>query len=180
MDENTKFFSHGRCFNPRGTDGFFRRFSRGDNSDEWKAPLRDARKKNPFASDDVSVSAGKALYMQSCFACHGVTGKGDGPAAVALQKPVGDLSNAKMFDQSDGTLFWKVTTGRAPMPAFATLLTDEQRWNIVNFVRTLALNPQPRNQRPSQRASRQPSLRRHSRNPDRFDVRGANGTEGIP
>ena len=105
-------------------------------SDQWKAPARAATKKNPVASDDKSIAAGKAAYVGNCLACHGKTGKGDGPSAPGLEKHPGDLTSAKVQDQTDGELFWKVTTGRKPMPAYEKTLTDEQRWQVVNYLRT--------------------------------------------
>lgn len=109
--------------------------------DQWTAPTRAARKKNPVPADDKSVAAGKVAYGQECRACHGDAGKGDGPSAHDLPKTPGDLSSPKMWEQSDGALFWKITEGRKPMPTYAQRFTDEERWNIVNYVRTLAPKP---------------------------------------
>ena len=108
---------------------------------EWKAPTRAARKKNPIASDAASIASGKAVYVKQCLSCHGAAGKGDGPAAKDLEKPPGDLSNPKVWDETDGALFWKISEGKKPMPTFEKLATEEERWNVINYVRTLA--PQP-------------------------------------
>ncbi len=105
---------------------------------EWKAPERAARKKNPIPADANSIAAGRTVYTKECFSCHGTTGKGDGPAAKDLEKSAGDLSNPKMWDQTDGALFWKITTGRKPMASYEKLLTEQQRWNVINYTRTLA------------------------------------------
>jgi len=110
-------------------------------ADEWKAPSRAAKRKNPIAADDKSVADGKAVYTKECLSCHGATGKGDGPAAKDLATKPGDLSNPKVWNETDGELFWKVTEGKKPMPTFAKLLNDDQRWNAINFIRTLAPRP---------------------------------------
>jgi mono/diheme cytochrome c family protein len=116
-------------------------YSSSGNDEEWKAPERASRRKNPIPTDGNSIAAGKTVYAKECFSCHGVTGKGDGPAARALPKSPGDLSDPKMWEQTDGALFWKITTGKVPMPYYEKLLTEEQRWNVVNYIRTLAPHP---------------------------------------
>jgi mono/diheme cytochrome c family protein len=108
---------------------------------EWKAPERAAKKKNPISADESSIAAGKVVYIKECLSCHGATGKGNGPAAKDLEKSPGDLSNPKMWDQTDGAIFWKITTGRKPMASYEKLLTEEQRWNVINYTRTLAPKP---------------------------------------
>jgi mono/diheme cytochrome c family protein len=113
----------------------------GADEEPWTAPARSARKANPVTPDDQSLAAGKALYAKQCLSCHGATGTGNGPAAKDLQKNPGDLSKPKMWEQTDGTIFWKITTGRKPMPSFETLTTEQERWEIVNYMRTLAPKP---------------------------------------
>ena len=106
--------------------------------DEWKAPAYAAKKANPVPADEKSIAAGKDNYALNCMACHGAGGKGDGPGSPALERPPGDLTSAKAQDQSDGSLFWKITTGRKPMPPAPKELSEAQRWQIVNYVRTFA------------------------------------------
>src|SRR5579872_5847139 len=72
--------------------------------DQWKAPARQAKRSNPVPSDDASITAGKVLYEQQCQSCHGKGGKGDGPAAKDLPKKCGDLSDPKLWSQTDGAL----------------------------------------------------------------------------
>jgi mono/diheme cytochrome c family protein len=108
---------------------------------EWKAPARAAKKKNPVPADDASVAAGKIGYQKECLSCHGDTGKGNGPAAANLEVKPGDLSDPKLWAQTDGELFWKITEGKKPMPSYNKLFSDEQRWQIVNYVRTFAPKP---------------------------------------
>lgn len=110
-------------------------------NDEWKAPERASRKKNPIPADVNSTAAGKVVYVKECLSCHGATGKGDGPSAKDLEKTPGDLSNPKLWEQSDGALFWKITTGKKPMASYEKLLTEEQRWHVINYIRTLASKP---------------------------------------
>ncbi len=106
--------------------------------EEWKAPARASKKKNPVSADEKSVAQGRKFYIRECLSCHGDKGKGDGPSAKDLETKPGDLSDPKMWDQTDGALFWKLTEGRKPMPSFEKLLGDEERWHVVNYMRTLA------------------------------------------
>jgi mono/diheme cytochrome c family protein len=123
------------------------------SSPPWIAPARAARKKNPIAPDDKSIAAGKAVYVAQCLKCHGDAGKGDGPSAKDLSPRPKDLSDPNIAGQSDGALFWKITTGRKPMPTFENLTSEEDRWNVVNYLRTLA--PAPSTQSATQPANGQ-------------------------
>jgi mono/diheme cytochrome c family protein len=104
----------------------------------WEAPARAARKKNPVPSDEASLAAGKAVYVKECQQCHGEKGKGDGPAAKDLKVKPKDLGEEAVTKQSDGALFWKLTEGRAPMPATDKTLSETERWQVINFVRKFA------------------------------------------
>lgn len=110
--------------------------------EEWEAPARAARVKNPVPTDETSIAAGRVLFRQQCWACHGATGKGDGAAAISLEPRPSDLTLPMMSKHSDGALFWKISEGRAPMPSFAKLLGDDDRWRIVVYMRTLAPLPE--------------------------------------
>jgi mono/diheme cytochrome c family protein len=106
--------------------------------DEWKAPSRAAAKKNPIAANADSIAAGKNVYIKQCLSCHGTAGKGDGPASKDLNPKPHDLGAPAVVAQTDGALFWKITEGRKPMPTFDKLTTEEERWHVINYVRTLA------------------------------------------
>ena len=103
----------------------------------WTAPPTANQKTNYVTADVTNNLAGKNLYVKECLSCHGKYGKGDGPAAAALGKPVGDLSSAKSQAQTDGSYFWKTQTGKPPMPAFQKRLNETQTWQLVNYIRTL-------------------------------------------
>ena len=104
---------------------------------EWKAPASADAVKNPMKGVAAAVVEGKKLYTQYCVVCHGVKGKGDGPAAMALNPKPADHSSEKIQSQTDGAIFWKMTTGRTPMASYATTLTEVQRWQLVCYIRTL-------------------------------------------
>lgn len=87
----------------------------------------------------TSIASGAAIYAERCVACHGRGGGGDGPAAATLPKPPADLRAPHTSDHTAGDLFWWVSHGipRGAMPGFADVLDEEQRWDVINFVRLL-------------------------------------------
>ena len=111
--------------------------ARAEDQAPWEAPARAARKKNPVASDAASIAAGKEVYAKQCLSCHGEKGKGDGPASKELNPKPHDISNEVVAKQSDGALFWKLTEGRKPMPTFDKTISETERWQVINYVRTL-------------------------------------------
>ncbi|WP_255444011.1 cytochrome c [Robiginitalea sp. SC105] len=107
--------------------------------DTWVVPKEYKDMKNPTdASDRENMAIGKSLYSKHCKSCHGSEGYGDGPKAADLTGNLGDFSTSDFQAQTDGALFYKTTFGRDDMPEFAKKLPDdEDRWLIVNYVRTL-------------------------------------------
>jgi putative copper resistance protein D len=86
------------------------------------------------------MASGAALYHESCVACHGARGAGDGPAGLALPRPPADLRAPHTAQHTAGDLFWWLTNGipAAAMPGFGARLTEEQRWDVINFLRALS------------------------------------------
>lgn len=104
----------------------------------WKAPVSANQIKNPLAIPSKVDIKSRQLYDQQCGICHGVKGKGDGIASVALTPKPADFSKLLFTEQSDGAIYWKITTGRAPMAAYKGLLTDSEIWGLINYMRTFA------------------------------------------
>ncbi len=93
---------------------------------------------NPIVGDEDSVAAGAELYAIYCAVCHGKTGEGDGPAASGLEKPPANLHASHVQENTDGALFYIISNGRpdTPMPPWDDVLDEDQRWHVVNFLRT--------------------------------------------
>jgi mono/diheme cytochrome c family protein len=108
------------------------------SKDKWIAPAAEARKKNPIAVSESSLAAGQKIYVKRCVACHGKTGNGDGPDAAELGIHPAKLSDPSMREETDGELFWKITVGKKPMPNYGTRLSPTDRWNVINYLRSLA------------------------------------------
>ena len=106
-------------------------------SGKWLCPAQSAAKKNPITSTQDSIAAGQKIYSKTCMTCHGKGGDADGPAVIELNIHPAKLSDPRLATESDGSLFWKITTGKKPMPAFGRRLSEADRWNLVNYIRTL-------------------------------------------
>jgi mono/diheme cytochrome c family protein len=104
----------------------------------WDAPGSAKQTKNPISASESSLTAGKKIYFKRCVNCHGKTGNGDGPDAFDLGIHPAKFSDPRMREESDGALFWKITVGKKPMPNYGTRLSPADRWNVINYLRTLA------------------------------------------
>ena len=98
---------------------------------------------NPVAATAESLEEGRALYQTFCLVCHGAEGEGDGPLVPKIPNPPAYHSPA-VRDLAPGHLFHVVTYGSGRMPAYASQLTREERWKIVNHVRLLQRLGDPR------------------------------------
>ena len=103
----------------------------------WNAPASAAAKKNPFAGNAQAAASGKQIYMTTCSPCHGATGRGDGPAAAALNPKPANYTTRAIAAESDGSLFWKLSEGRGAMVPFKTAYSEKQRWELITYIRTL-------------------------------------------
>ena len=106
-------------------------------SGKWLSPAPHAAKKNPIAPTQESIAAGQKIYSKTCALCHGKSGDADGPAVIELNIHPAKLSDPQLATESDGALFWKITTGKKPMPAFGKRFSETDRWHLVNYIRTL-------------------------------------------
>lgn len=107
----------------------------------WNVPADANTLHNPVPMNGQTLTAARELYVSNCQKCHGVRGDGKVPPDATYfysTKPT-DFTNARRIDaMSDGEIFWKMTNGRKPMPAFKSKLSDEQRWELVNLIRVFA------------------------------------------
>ncbi len=99
-------------------------------------PPEYAGKTNPFGPD--AATAGAEVFKMNCETCHGPQGHGDGPAGQVLDPKPKNLVDLEKVT-TDDYLFWRISTGKpgTPMIAWDGILTDEQIWETVAFIRTL-------------------------------------------
>jgi mono/diheme cytochrome c family protein len=114
----------------------------------WELPANADETKNPVAVTPESIAKGKELYLErskgNCIFCHGETGAGNEANLAKLRRKPADLSNKeRMTAMTDGEVFWKISKGiTGIMPAGEKKMSDEERWQVVNYIRTLAKDKQ--------------------------------------
>lgn len=116
--------------------------------DSWKVPEDARKRKNPSNVTEAGISAAREIYKDQCAKCHGETGKGDGPESFMYKTKPSDFTDARVMNaMTDGEIFYEISEGRRPMPMFKQRLSEEQRWQLVNFLRTFAAKPEDRNKK---------------------------------
>lgn len=93
---------------------------------------------NPVPADETSLARGAQLFSIHCQMCHGETGEGNGTiSAFLIQKKPANLTSDLVQNKDDGTLFLTLSNGFGLMPALNENLTVRERWDVVNYIRTL-------------------------------------------
>ena len=93
---------------------------------------------NPVPADEISVGRGENLYVTNCAMCHGETGQGNGRVAALLANKPANLTSDVTQNKTDGALFLTLTNGVSErMPPMVETLTVRDRWDVVNYIRTL-------------------------------------------
>ncbi len=105
---------------------------------DWMVSEEKQNDKNPIAFSNESVKAGKVIYTTNCKSCHGDPTKDNGLPLVP--KPT-DMGLQAFLDlDTDGSIFHKITEGKGTMPQFGSILSEEDRWNVVNYIRSFDAN----------------------------------------
>jgi mono/diheme cytochrome c family protein len=114
----------------------------------WETPPAEyANARSTRWDDAAAIARGELLFQTYCLMCHGADGKGTGPVAKGLPHPPADLTHHFHRAPGDGDayLFWRVSEGgqvepfkssQSAMPAFKTVLSDDQRWDVLAYVHT--------------------------------------------
>jgi mono/diheme cytochrome c family protein len=114
--------------------------------DTWETPPPEyASARSSRWDDPAAVARGEPLFQTYCMVCHGTDGKGTGPAAAGLPHAPADLTHHFHRAPGDGDayLFWRVSEGglvepfrsmQSTMPAFKSVMTENQRWDVLTYV----------------------------------------------
>ncbi len=105
---------------------------------KWIAPSSADSLVNPITPDEESIEEGTLVYRKHCRSCHGRIGDGKGVQAKELSTTASDFRNPEVFEQSDGSLFWKISAGRNDMEAYKKKILEEDIWYVINFIKTFA------------------------------------------
>ena len=110
------------------------------NTAKHRVFVRGKDTKNPIAYSARSETDGKEAFTHYCVACHGMDGQNTGvPFADRMSPPVPSLASTGVQSYADGQLKWVINNGIAPsgMPASKGILSDDEQWSIVIFLRHL-------------------------------------------
>ncbi len=101
---------------------------------------------SPIPAGEESIARGEPIFAQNCAVCHGETGLGDGPAAAGLT-PAPPMIAMTSQMLGDDYMLWRISEGGAfepfnsAMPAWKATLSEDQRWDVINYVRSLGNGP---------------------------------------
>jgi mono/diheme cytochrome c family protein len=97
---------------------------------------------SPTPYSEESIARGEPVFQLNCSPCHGESGMGDGPAAVALDPAPPPIAMTSQM-LGDDYLFWRISEGGAmdpfnsAMPSWKAVLDEDTRWDVINYVRSL-------------------------------------------
>lgn len=100
---------------------------------EWKVPGPVRGRVCPFRFTKDNISQGEVLFQRNCKACHGDPGQHNW--AKIIPTPPDPASEAFQA-QTDGEMYFRITVGKAPMPSFKTILSGDERWYVISYIRS--------------------------------------------
>lgn len=103
---------------------------------DWKAPVWTDTLYNPYPIEPLTLPQAQEVYLLYCESCHG--DQGQGYALEHTNQEVPDFKWDRVVKQSDGALYWKIREGKGIMPGFKSKLSDEQHWQLMEYIRDLS------------------------------------------
>ena len=102
----------------------------------WIVPEEAKKMNNPVPITKESLRKGKEIYEKRCANCHGTKADGKGPASARLNPKPTNFHEHHQMEMSGGEFFWKILTGRGSMPSYKKELTEEEIWQVINYIST--------------------------------------------
>ena len=103
--------------------------------EDVKIPASADNLENPFPNDLKATAKGARIYKKICWVCHGDNGDGMGPQAAELKTKPADFNSDLVVTRTDGALFWWIENGGNDMQPYRDVLSADDIWMTVNFVR---------------------------------------------
>ena len=114
----------------------------GASNPLYTIPVDAAKRENPVKPSEESLARGKKQYGYDCAMCHGKTGNGKGDVAADMKLAMNDETNPSVLkERTDGELFYIIQKGKDQMPPEGARVKEETLWDMVNYVRSLAIKP---------------------------------------
>ncbi len=116
-------------------------FCQADATDEkeaWVAPVQADELENPLEGDKEALRKGRVIYTNECVICHGANGDGISNVAKNLEQKPKNFTEEDFQSQTDGAIFYKLSEGRGRMQPFKTMLSEEEIWSVIEYVKFLA------------------------------------------
>lgn len=106
--------------------------------EKWEVPEEYENMKNPYADSKDEDQIGRTMYSKYCKNCHGNKGKGDGVTGKLLNPKPADFTSDIFKLQSDGSMYYKIKTGRGLMSSYEKIITEEEDlWMVINYIKNL-------------------------------------------
>ena len=112
-------------------------FINNNAQSHWQAPDEAKQLQNPLHNTAEVINKGQKVFQSLCASCHGDKGTGNPVMLKTLNPPPADLTSTAIQQQTDGEIFWKITEGRGIMASYKNMLSDEDRWAVVQYIRQL-------------------------------------------
>ncbi|MEQ9402917.1 MAG: c-type cytochrome [Cyclobacteriaceae bacterium] len=109
-----------------------------NTKEPWVAPPQADELTNPFVGDKEALKKGRVIYTSECVVCHGANGDAVTNVAKNLQQKPKNFTMEDFQKQTDGAIFYKLSEGRGLMQPFKTMLSEEEIWSVIEYVKYLA------------------------------------------
>ena len=101
----------------------------------WEVPDEYKSYPNPIKRDAASIAKGKEIFTKNCILCHGEKGDGKGPSSATGSIKPANFTDKDRMKQSDGAMAYKILSGRGFMPPWDGKLSEDDVWNVINYIR---------------------------------------------